>query len=166
MRPQVMPARFDEAVATIPGGARAGAGRERYVAWCEALAAAPGGATIDHNDLHDKNILPGPDGTARFYDWGDSVVAHPFASLLVALGVIVHGLGCAVDDPRIERVRDAYLEPFLDLAPHAELVATAELACRVAKVARALVWLRAEAAGEWSDAPLHSLLSVLDDRHL
>ena len=45
------------------------------------------------------------------------------------------------------RARDAYLGEFRDLGPHAELVATLELACRVAKVARALTWERALLAG-------------------
>ena len=141
MRPHLMPQRFDEAVALIAGGREVLPARERYVAWCEELAAAPGGATIDHNDLHDHNVL----ASGRFYDWGDSVVAHPFASLLVPLEV----------DPR---VRDAYLDCFSDLAPHAELVRIAELACRVAVVARALVWHRADPRG---DAPLHTLRSLL-----
>jgi hypothetical protein len=144
MRPSVMPQRFDEAVERIAGGEEVLGIRDRYVAWCEELATAPGGASIDHNDLHDHNVLAG----GRFYDWGDSVVAHPFASLLVPLEM-------AGDAPR---VRDTYLDCFNDLAPHAELVATAELACRVAKVARALVWHRADPRG---DAPLHTLRSLL-----
>jgi hypothetical protein len=141
MRPHVMPQRFDEAVALIAGGREVLPARERYVAWCEELAAAPGDATIDHNDLHDRNVL----ASGRFYDWGDSVVAHPFASLLVPLEI----------DPGL---RDAYLDGFSDLAPHAELARIAELACRVALVARALVWHRADPHG---DAPLHTLRSLL-----
>ena len=47
------------------------------------------------------------------------------------------------DDPRFLRARDAYLEVFADLAPRAELVETLELACHVAKIARALTWDRA-----------------------
>jgi hypothetical protein len=141
MRPQVMPQRFDEALALIAGGEEVLPARERYVAWCEELAAAVGGASLDHNDLHDHNVL----ASGRFYDWGDSVVAHPFASLLVPLE----------HDPR---ARDPYLDAFGDLAPHAELVRIAELACRVARVARALVWHRADPRG---DAPLHTLRSLL-----
>jgi hypothetical protein len=144
MRPHVMPQRLDEAVEAIAGGEQVLPARERYVAWCEELAAAPGGASLDHNDLHDRNVL----ASGRFYDWGDSVVAHPFASLLVPLEV-------TKGDPR---ARDAYLDCFADLAPHAELVRIADLACRVARVARALVWHRADPRG---DAPLHTLRSLL-----
>ncbi|MEA2125436.1 MAG: hypothetical protein QOI80_2218, partial [Solirubrobacteraceae bacterium] len=109
--------------------------------------------------------------SVRFYDWGDSVIAHPFASMLVGLGAVIYTDRCPPGDPRILRLRDAYLEAFTDLAPHRELVTTLELACRVAKVARALVWHRAvrafpDADPNWTTAPLESLESVLDDSYL
>ena len=171
MRAAVMPERFEQALAQIAGSEHVAPARERFGRWCEQLAAAPGGATIDHNDLHAHNILPGADGRFRFYDWGDAVVAHPFASMLVGLGFIPYVYKCPPDDPRVLRVRDAYLEAFTDLAPRPELVSTLEIACRVAKVARALVWLRAvratpDADPEWTTAPLESLASVLDDGYL
>ncbi len=141
MRPHVMPQRFDEAITAIPGGDEVLVARPRFVAACEELAAAPGGATIDHNDLYDHNVL----ASGRFYDWGDSVVAHPFASLLVPLEYDA-------------RARDVYLDAFADVAPHAELVRIAGLACRVAIVARALVWHRADPRG---DAALQTLRRLL-----
>ena len=69
-------------------------------------------------------------------------------------------------DPGFLRARDAYLDVFSDLAPRAELAETLALACRVAKIARALTWHRAlQAAREqgeavdpdWSTAPLETL---------
>ncbi len=176
MRPHVMPARFDEALAamrtyaTIHGAEadhalcdRIAALRPDYVAWCERLAALPGGAGLDHNDLHQFNVFA--DGT-RFYDWGDSVLAHPFAVLLVPLSVL-RDAGLPV-----EAARDGYLAAFADLAPHPVLVEAAELACRVGKVARALVWDRAvrsggyRAAGEFARAPLDTLAGLLLPGHL
>jgi hypothetical protein len=77
-------------------------------------------------------------GRVRFYDWGDSVVAHPFASMLLGLGMIRLQLKVAADDPAVTRPRDAYLEVFGDLASHGELVEELELACRVGKALRAL----------------------------
>jgi Phosphotransferase enzyme family len=195
MRPAVMPARFDEALAAVSryaasGGTpeqraafgRLGPFRPVFVSWCHRLAAAPGAASLDHNDLHIWNVLAsGIDGAARarFYDWGDSVVAHPFASMLIGLGFMRYHLGVGDDDPALLRLRDAYLEAFSDLAPHAELVATLELACRVAKVARALTWHRSTAAlagedaGEadgdlshFASAPLQCLCSLLEESYL
>jgi hypothetical protein len=147
MRPAIMPARYAEALDKLD--VEPPVAHERFAAWCEELAACPGGASLDHNDLHSDNVLPGDDGRIRFYDWGDAVVAHPFASLLVGLGVL--------PDELVATARDAYLEVFSDLAPHAELVHTLELACQIAKVARALTWHRADGTGEPSRYSLQAL---------
>jgi hypothetical protein len=65
---------------------------------------------------------------------------------------------------------DAHLEPFADLAPHAKLVETVDLACQVAKIARTLTWHRAisaqgpDAVGQrWVDGPITSIASLVDD---
>lgn len=202
MRPEIMPARFDEAMTMARAyAARSGTDADRdvldrlagfrgtYVEWCDRLAAVPVAAGIDHNDLHAHNIL-GTAGDAsgtrfragtRFYDWGDCVVAHPFTSMLVALRATRHALGVADGSPALSRLRTAYLEAFSDIAAPAELAATLELACRVGKVARALIWHRAIQAEldtvgddapdgavprEFADAPLRRLASVLDASYL
>jgi Phosphotransferase enzyme family len=177
MRPAAMPGRFGEALAAVrattgPAGhevaARVAQIEPRFAAWCERLAASPLRVSLDHNDLHPWNVLA--DG-ARFYDWGDSVVAHPLAATLVPLGLLRRGLG----DHDFIRARDAYLDVFSDVAPRAELVETLGLACRVAKIARVLTWERAlRAAGaqgaavdeRWLAATRDTLASVLDDGYL
>ena len=171
MRPAAMPERFEQALeATRPEAPEAArdlheriaAMRPTVAAWCERLAASPVPASLDHNDLHPWNVL----GGRRFYDWGDSVVAHPFAVALVPLGFLGQGGG------DLAGARDAYLAAFADRAPHGELVETLELACRVAKIARALIWERslraAREQGEdieerFATAPLEALAGVLDD---
>jgi aminoglycoside phosphotransferase (APT) family kinase protein len=55
--------------------------RGTFVSWCEELEGAAVAPTLDHNDLHPWNIFAGGAESVRFYDWGDSVGAHPFASL-------------------------------------------------------------------------------------
>lgn len=167
MRPAAMPARFDEALAAAAGAPaelhdRVAAMRATYAGWCEALAAAPGGASLDHNDLHPGNVL---DGGRRFYDWGDSVVAHPFSCLLMPLGYVHGRLG-----RDMAPVLDAYLAAFADLAPRAELERTVRLAAQVAKVARALTWERAlraldpddPEAARFAGAPFHALAAIFD----
>lgn len=185
MRAAVMPKRFDEALAVVVDyvqrrgdGAeqttlRRLAGMHETVArWCEQLAAVPASPSLDHNDLHPWNVLitGGDLATARFYDWGDSVVAHPFASMLVPLTILAEDQPGGFDAPRVRRVRDAYLDAFSDLAPHAELVGALELACQVGKIARTLTWHRAvQALGDgdrWSDAPIQSLTALLSGSHL
>ena len=123
--------------------------------WCEELAASPLPASLDHNDLHPWNMLAGP----RYFDWGDAVVAHPFAVMLEPLGWLrnVHGSEALV------RGRDAYLAGF---GSPPELRETLELACRVAKIARALTWVRAIQAGgdvdpDWAAAPAETLERLL-----
>jgi hypothetical protein len=182
MRPQRMPDRFEEALGAVEaylehrGGAddhttywRVAGMRETVIRWCEQLEAAPVAASVEHNDLHTYNILVGQDGQARFYDWGDSVVAHPFASMGLGLGFVQN----QVESGEIERLRDAYLEVFSDLGSHRELVETLELACRVGKVARALTWQRAigalgwdEVDEDWARGPIESMDSLLDDSYL
>jgi Phosphotransferase enzyme family len=189
MRPEVMPTRFAEAVEAVgPSVADRGDDGDRealrevaalhatYRSWCERLAESAGAASLDHNDLHPWNMLvprlDRPD-EVRFYDWGDAVIAHPFACMLVPLGWTQHRLSTSLDGPDLLRIRDAYLEMFSDLAPHAELVATLELACRVGKVARALTWARAVAQSDpdelddhYARAPIACLRSLLDDSYL
>ena len=183
MRAPVMPRRFEEAVEAVGRYVerrgteadretlrRVVAMRERFGEWCARLVGAAVGASLDHNDLHWWNVLV--DGAVRFYDFGDSVVAHPFASMLLGLGMLRRQLGVGADDPAVVRPRDAYLEVFGDLASRAELVEELELACQVGKVGRALSWHRAlrmsgdEEAGEFADGPLVALGSLLSDSWL
>jgi hypothetical protein len=196
MRPAIMASRFDEAVEAARPYAEANATpeqreqfaatiarREEFLAWCEQLTKMPGLATIDHNDLHPYNVLIPRDGSSRLriYDWGDSVIAHPFASMLVVFTFLRHHLEppsgqeplwSKASEVDIERLRDAYLEAFSDLAPHVELVETLELGCRVGKVARALTWDRAlrefgdaETFKDYVSAPLECLLSLFDESY-
>jgi Phosphotransferase enzyme family len=184
MRPAELPGRFEEALAAAARyaehhGDESHAAtlneveglRETVARWCEQLAEMPGRASLDHNDLHPWNIFVAGDDlatSAKFYDWGDSVVAHCFASMLVPLAFAQQRDG----DAGLERARDAYLEPFGDLAPHAELVETLELACRVGKIARALTWDRAlsslppDEPSEHADAPFIETASLLDKSYL
>ena len=174
MRPAAMPGRFGEAVEVAGEVEGIAAFEPEFARWCERLAESPLPASLDHNDLHPWNVLGGG-ADVRFYDWGDAVVAHPFAAMLVPLGFVERGFDGGLTDPRFLRARDAYLEVFTDLAPRAELAEDLELACRVAKVARVLTWERALRAaheqGEEIDpsfvnAPAETLASVLDESWL
>ena len=167
MRPPVMPARFHEALAAAGGNAEVAAMEPEVIGWCERLAASPLPPSLDHNDLHPWNMLEG----ARYYDWGDSVIAHPFAAMLVPLGYVQYRFG---DEP-LERARDAYLGVFADRASHDELVEALELACRVGKIARTLTWDRAirtarehgEAIDpDWATAPAETLERLLRPGYL
>jgi len=105
------------------------------------VAALGIGATVDHDDLHDANVLVLRRRTVIF-DWGDACLAHPFLSLTIALRFAARRAGVAVDHPLIRRLRDAYLEPFERFAPAAQLRNAAAIARRLGVVTRALAWYR------------------------
>jgi hypothetical protein len=134
-------------------------------AWCAELAALPGGASIDHNDLHPYNVLEDDRGHRTVYDWGDAAIAHPFASLLVPLVFCRDQLGATPS--QLDAVRDAYLAAFADWGSHDELVHTADLACHLGKIARALTWQRLlsampEMADGFDRAPYTTLAALTE----
>ena len=189
MRPTAMLDAFDRAVESTAAAAADGAGRgtdraarhaqvaaarPQVAQWCARLSGSALPPSLDHNDLHPRNIF-WADGPALFFDWGDAVVAHPFAAMLVPLGLIREFLGEGADRPGFVAVRDAYLSLFRDLAPGEDLLATLETACRVAKIARAHTWQRAIGAAieqgdpmgvEFRYAPLDTLCAILDEDYL
>ena len=182
MRPAAMLDAFDRAVAMTRAAAAGdparqdrhaavAAARSQVAGLCAELVGSMLPASLDHNDLHPHNISFSG-GTARFFDWGDAVLAHPFAAMLVPLGLVRQLLGEPSGGPQSIAVRDAYLDPFRSLAPGEDLPATLDIACRVAKIARAHAWQRAiGAAAEQGDpaadrfraAPLDTLVAVLDE---
>lgn len=182
MRPERAGERFDEAAEAVRRAVtsedvaaydRALATRPRFLEWAAELALSPVPPSLDHNDLHSDNVLvPAgqPGAVPRFYDWGDSVVAHPFATMLHGLGWVAAHLHTDHDDPRIVRLQDAYLGAFADYGSPRELARTLELACRVAMVARTLTWARAIAMGDsatgFERAPLTHFLAIPGRSHL
>ncbi len=119
------------------------------------LSSAGLGATIQHDDLHDGNVVIGASGY-RIVDWGDAGVAHPFGILLVTLNSIADGL--PPDAPKLARLTDAYLEPFTARLPAARLRDLVPTARWSAMVGRALTWraalpyASASELAEWSPA--------------
>src|SRR5205085_8206388 len=67
------------------------------------------GSTVQHDDLHDANVLV-REGQALVFDWGDASLAHPFLSLGVLLEFSAERAGVATGHPAILRLRDIYLE--------------------------------------------------------
>jgi Ser/Thr protein kinase RdoA (MazF antagonist) len=110
-----------------------------FARWCGELDAFAIPASIQHDDLHDANILV--DGPAyRFFDWGDACVGHPFGVLLIALRVARHQ---GLEKPVLATIRDAYLEPWTAEYAVADLRRAAALAIRIAIPGRSLSYQRA-----------------------
>ncbi len=146
--------------------------RDTINKWAEELDVGPIPVSIDHNDLHLKSVLLPRSGDVdllKFIDWGDCVVAHPFASLLMPLRETVRLTGIEPGDTALAKLRDSYLEVFDDLAPRRMLVRLSTLACNLGKVVRAWVFRRAllhqpqDKPHRYDAAPLHWLSMVLDD---
>jgi hypothetical protein len=114
----------------------------RFTAACQRLAASGPAPSVNHDDLHSGNVLPGQ-GTDMFFDWGDASIAHPFTSLLIALRTMAYTFGLAPGDPLLRRLRDAYLEPW-GMGSDADDVA--DQAMWTGAVGRAMAWRRALAA--------------------
>ena len=105
------------------------------------LAAFGIGASIDHDDLHDANVLV-RDGRPVVFDWGDACVTHPFLSLWIVRRVVADRAGFAENDPVVIRLVDGYLEVWSAYGSVAKLRRAAELGARLGSVTRALCWHR------------------------
>lgn len=116
-----------------------------YAAMCAELDSLGIPASLQHDDLHDNNVfLPStPQGSLRMFDWGDSVVGHPFGTLLVTLRVVADRAEVAYGGRELLRLRDAYLEPWTAEHDRATLEHACRLALRVGGVLRADCYRRA-----------------------
>jgi hypothetical protein len=107
-----------------------------FATWCAELASYHVPASIQHDDLHHSNLYL-RDGERRIIDWGDALISHPFASLIVTFRFLQEFNGLRPDDPWFGRLRDAYLEPW-----GAARAAAFDLAFRVGTFAPAIAWIR------------------------
>jgi hypothetical protein len=108
----------------------------RFAELCAELAAHDVPETIQHDDLHMKNVYA--DGERlRLLDWGDASISHPFASLVVTFRFLEEVNGLSPADPWFRQLRDAYLEPW-----GRGLIDTFTLALRVGTFAHTFAWAR------------------------
>ena len=108
-----------------------------FDACCDALTAqAP---TINHGDLHDRNVLV-QDGHHRFIDFGDAEVSHPLGVLLMPCQKNIPAWFSKQGRQQLRRLCGAYLEAWRDHRDAATLRPVLGPALWVAHVARALAW--------------------------
>jgi hypothetical protein len=136
-----------------------------YAEACTELAASGIAPSLNHDDLHDNNVLAaGP----VVIDWGDACVGHPFGTMLATLNSVRahHGLDAA--DPVFGRIVDAYTEAWTDVADRATLRRQVQLCQRVGPLTRSLSYRQAvtgvdeDAWQEDADAMPGWLLEVLE----
>lgn len=140
--------------------------RPRLVRWCEELVALGIADSLDHADVHAKQVLVPAPGRFTFFDWGDANVSHPFCSFLVPAQRAVERYGPEV----LPRLRDAYLEPWTgDGHTARDLRRALRPAWRLGALGRARAWGRlfpgaastTALAGDPQSA--RSLLQLLDE---
>lgn len=126
-------------------------------------------ASLDHGDLHDANVFLNGDDFV-FFDWGDASLTHPFISLMIPLRVLGNRLGLEPEThPDLAWARRAYLEPWTEFAPMADLLAAWELALCLGRFQRAITWfaitelVSLEKLGEYAESYPAWLLEFIED---
>ncbi|MBX3083507.1 MAG: aminoglycoside phosphotransferase family protein [Anaerolineae bacterium] len=120
--------------------------------------------TLHHDDFHVGNVTV-RDDRIMFIDWGESCLAHPFFSLMLALRYAKLVFNC--DDARLDELRDAYLEGWIDYASLTELRQAFTVAAQLGALCRTLTWVQvargvgAEDRAEYADAAPYWLLTFL-----
>jgi hypothetical protein len=105
---------------------------------CAELAGYGVPETIQHDDFHDGQVFV-RDGRYLLLDWADACVSHPFFTLSVTLeGQLAWGLDDIQGSVDVRPFRDAYLEPFAQLAGGADLTAACATALRLGWICRAV----------------------------
>jgi hypothetical protein len=108
--------------------------------WCAELEDLGIAASLDHSDMHPNNVFA---AACTPFDWGDSAVSHPFASLLIALHTAADQAGLPARSPALAGLTEVYFRPWLDAGhPRSAVDRSLELALRIAPLARALSWGR------------------------
>jgi hypothetical protein len=97
--------------------------------------------TIQHDDLHDGNVLLGRGGP-RIFDWGDASISHPFLSLRVPLQNVAELLDVPLSygTPEIVAALAAYFAPWRENDSDAALLEAYRLSMPVAVALRILTW--------------------------
>jgi len=108
----------------------------RFIELCAALAQMGIADSVQHDDLHMRNLYS-EGGRLRVVDWGDSSIAHPFFSLVVTFRFLEEVNHLDPHDMWFRRLRDAYLEPW-----GSGLEESFEIAIRVGWFAHAIAWTR------------------------
>ena len=108
----------------------------RLAELCDELAAHGVAETVQHDDLHLANVYE-RGGRFRLLDWGDTSIAHPFASLVVPFRFLEEINRLGPTDRWFVRLREAYLEPW-----GSDFGETFALAIRIGAFAHAIAWSR------------------------
>lgn len=154
LRPATLPGRLAELVEALAARPEADGGLSpedaaalratagEHAGWCEELAASGVPSSVNHDDLHSHNVCV-RQGRRRVIDWGDTSLMHPFCTMLATMNSLAWHARVDLHDPRVERVRDAYLEVFGAHGTAEERRHWVVLSRRVGCLSKALAYVRA-----------------------
>ena len=130
-RPEVLPTLAGE----LPGGeSRVEAVRRAVDGLGDAVP-----VSVVHTEAHDGNLFV-RDGHVRVLDWAEALVSHPFVGAVLPLRFAAERVGATPGSTEVERLRDAYLEPFTRCAPLPELREQFGHGYLLGTLVRALAW--------------------------
>ena len=165
LRLERLPELYDELIERLGLGEFAAAGVSVRRA-CDALSGTLP-ATIAHLEATEGNIFVRDDGPV-FIDWAEACVAHPFVASVLPLRDASERGGFVPGSPDVERLRDAYLEPFVGYTSLAKLREVFPHGYLLGTVCKALSWdatlapLPHSVREELGD-PIHGWLEILHE---
>lgn len=115
------------------------AGRPFIEQLCRELDAFGIPDSLHHGDLHDGNVFI-QNGRHLFFDWGDSVITHPFFSLRTVFVSMENTFGYEENDPRLDDFAKDYLKPWQSHADQESVRQAYLLAKRLWSIPSVLQW--------------------------
>jgi len=94
----------------------------RFLFMCELLSGYKIPATLDHCDFHDNNVLVGNNANdITIIDWGETVITHPFFSLITFLNTAARRYNLKETDKIYVKLQSVCFENWGDILPKNDL---------------------------------------------
>jgi hypothetical protein len=133
--PDARPTLLSDLCAELPGGeTRVEAVRRSVDGLGDAVP-----VSVVHTEAHDGNLFI-RDGHVRVLDWAEALVSHPFVGAVLPLRFAAERARAAPGSAEVERLFDAYLEPFTRCAPLPELREQFRHGYLLGTLVRAFAW--------------------------
>lgn len=126
----------------------------RFAALCQQLAQYSIPETIEHSDFHENNILYQAQHLT-IIDWGESVLSHPFFSLISFLMNMMHTHQMNEQNKIYSQLRDSYLGHWHAFESQERLLNAFALAKRLSPIKYCLSFYRLTQCPGWEAGKRH-----------
>ncbi len=123
----------------------------KVVQLCKQLAQYNIPETIEHSDFHDNNILVGKNHTLVINDWGETVITHPFFSLISFFISAARRHHIFEDSEPYKALRDGYLNNWLEFESSGRLLEAFKLTKQLGHIKYALSFYRITQLPGWNE---------------